>query len=54
MTNEEILGMSKITTKFQVTIPKEVRNKCNFKEGDKILVVTKDDKLYLKASISSI
>lgn len=52
MTNKEILGMSKITYKYQITIPKEVRRRCGFEEGN-LLVFEKDgDRLYIKASHS--
>jgi len=33
----EILGMSKLTYKYQVTIPKRVRDELGFKEGDTII-----------------
>jgi len=46
----EILGMSKITYKFQVTIPKRVREKFDLKEGDVIIFILEDDKLIVKKS----
>ena len=42
---KEILGMSKITYKFQVTLPKRVREKFGFKEGDIIVFVKENGKL---------
>lgn len=50
---KEILGMSKITYKYQITIPKKVREKHGLKEGDTILFVEEGDRLYIKTSIES-
>ncbi len=47
----EILGMTTITYKYQITIPKKVREKHKFKEGDTIIFVEEDDRIYLKSSI---
>ena len=47
---KEILGMSTLSHKFQVTIPKEVREDANLGEGDKIVFVKEDDKIYIKTS----
>ena len=46
----EILGMTKVTYKYQITIPKKVREKHKFKEGDTIIFVEEDDRIYLKSS----
>lgn len=46
----EILGISKITYKYQVTIPKRVRERLNLKEGDVIVFVIEDGKLFLVKS----
>ncbi len=46
----EILGMSTITYKFQVTIPKKVRERNLFKEGDTIIFVEEDGKLIIAKS----
>jgi AbrB family looped-hinge helix DNA binding protein len=48
---KEILGMSTISHKFQVTIPKEVRKSQKWSEGDKIVFVIEDDRIYLKTSV---
>ena len=46
----ELLGMSTITYKFQVTIPKKVREKHKLKEGDTIVFVEENGKVYLTKS----
>ena len=46
----EILGLSKITYKFQVTIPKRVREEFNLKEGDTIVFLKEGDKLLIVKS----
>lgn len=46
----EILGMTTITHKFQITIPKKVREKHNLVEGDSIIFIEEDDRIYLKTS----
>ncbi len=40
--------MTKITYKYQITIPKKFREKHNLKEGDTIMFVEEDGKVYLK------
>ena len=44
----EVLGTSKVTYKYQITIPKNVRHNCNFKEGDMVVFEKDGDRLYLK------
>ena len=46
----EILGMSKITYKFQVTVPKRAREKFELKEGDVLVFIEEDGKLTLTKS----
>ncbi|MGI0007771.1 MAG: AbrB/MazE/SpoVT family DNA-binding domain-containing protein [Nitrosotalea sp.] len=46
----EMLGMSMITYKFQVTIPKKVREKHKFKEGDTLAFVEEHSRIYLVKS----
>ena len=41
------LGSSKITVRFQVTIPEDVRNKMRLKEGDTLVFVEEDKKVYI-------
>ena len=49
-TKNEVLGMSTITHKYQITIPKKVREKHKLEEGDSIIFVEEDERLYLKTS----
>jgi len=44
---KEILGMSTITYKFQVTIPKKVRERQKLKEGDGLAFVEEGGRIYL-------
>ena len=46
----EILGMSMITYKFQVTIPKKVRERHKFKEGETLAFVEEHGKIYVVKS----
>ena len=46
----EIVGMTTITSKFQVTIPKKLRDKHNLNEGDTIAFVEESGKVYLVKS----
>ncbi|RLE70188.1 MAG: AbrB/MazE/SpoVT family DNA-binding domain-containing protein [Thermoprotei archaeon] len=46
----EVLGVSKITYKFQVTIPKTVRERFGLKEGDILVFMLEDGKLVLVKS----
>ncbi|MDF2424550.1 MAG: type II toxin-antitoxin system PrlF family antitoxin [Nitrosopumilus sp.] len=41
------LGSSKITVRFQVTVPEEVRNKLKIKEGDNLVFVEDGKKIYI-------
>lgn len=50
MDKKEILGMSKITYKYQITVPKKVREEYDFEEGDTILFVKEGDSLKIKTS----
>lgn len=43
----EVLGVSKITYKFQITIPKRVREKFSVREGDMLVFVEESGKLIL-------
>lgn len=42
--------MSKITYKFQVTIPKRVREKFSFNEGDMVVFIAENGRLILMKS----
>ena len=41
------LGSSKVTVRYQVTIPEEVRNKMGVKDGDTLVFVEDGDKIYI-------
>ena len=42
--------MSKVTYKFQITIPKRVRERFNLKEGDMLVFIEEDGKLIVVKS----
>jgi len=46
------MELAKITSKGQITIPKDIRKKMNLRTGDKILFFEKDDKFFLQNSNS--
>ncbi len=46
----EVLGVSKLTYKFQITIPKEVRERFQLREGETIVFIGEDGKLFLAKS----
>ena len=50
MNRREVLGMSRLTYKFQVTIPKKVRDELSFKEGDTIVFLREDGKVTIVKS----
>jgi len=44
------MELAKITSKGQITIPKDIRTKMNLKTGDKILFFEENDKFFLQNS----
>ncbi|MHB1908334.1 MAG: AbrB/MazE/SpoVT family DNA-binding domain-containing protein [Nitrososphaerales archaeon] len=50
---KEILGTSKLSHKFQITIPKEVRDRFKLKAGEIIIFSDENDKLVLGKNIQS-
>ncbi len=46
----ELLGTSTLTYKFQVTIPKRVREDFKFKEGDILVFLREDGRLTVRRS----
>ena len=42
------LGSSKVTVRFQVTVPEEVRKKLKIKEGDTLVFVEENKKKFSK------
>lgn len=49
---KEILGTSKLTYKFQLTVPKEVRDKFGLKERDIVVFVSENGKLVLAKNVT--
>ncbi|MGB9717000.1 MAG: AbrB/MazE/SpoVT family DNA-binding domain-containing protein [Thermoproteota archaeon] len=45
---EEIEGVTKISSKGQVVIPKEIRDRFGILPGEKIIVMTRDEEIILK------
>ena len=45
---DEIMGTSRISKKYQITIPKTVREKFSLKEADLLVFVGDEDSLALK------
>jgi len=45
---EKILGVSKVTRKFQVTIPKVVRERLGITENDMIVFIEVNGKIYIR------
>mgnify|MGYP003998561385 CR=1 FL=1 len=43
----KVLGSSKITIRYQVTIPEQVRKKMNVKEGETLVYVEDGDRIYI-------
>jgi len=41
------LGSSKVTVRFQVTVPEEVRKKMKVKEGDTLVFVEDGKRIYI-------
>ncbi|MGD0318219.1 MAG: AbrB/MazE/SpoVT family DNA-binding domain-containing protein [Nitrososphaerales archaeon] len=49
---KEILGTSKLTYKFQVTIPKEVRAKFGLKERDILVFINENGRLVVSKNLA--
>jgi len=45
---EEIIEMGKVSSRGQIAIPSDIRNKLNFKEGQKVLFFVEDDTILIK------
>lgn len=48
MADEPIIGVTKVSDKGQVVIPKEIRDKLGFVEGAKLIVVATEDAVVLQ------
>lgn len=46
----DVLGVGTLSHKFQITIPKKVRDSKRFKAGDRIAFVAENDRVYLTKS----
>ena len=47
----KILGASKVTVRYQVTIPEEVRNRLKIKEGQTLVFAEEDGKIYITTEL---
>jgi len=47
------MEIAKITSKGQITIPRDIRVKLNLKKGDKIIFFEEDGKYFIQNSASS-
>ena len=45
---ERIIGLSTTTSKFMVTLTKDVREKLGLKPGDKVIFVEKDGEIVIR------
>ena len=45
-----IMGLSKISSKYQITIPKDVREKFKLEAGSRVMFLREGDKLILRGS----
>ena len=48
MVEEKIIGLSKTTSKFMITLTKEVREKLGIKPGDKVLFIEKNGEIIIR------
>jgi AbrB family looped-hinge helix DNA binding protein len=48
--NWNILGSSKISVRYQVTLPEDVRKRLDVKEGEQLLFSEEDGKIVLRNS----
>ena len=47
----KVLGASKITVRFQVTIPEGVRDLMKIEEGQTVIFAEEDGKVFLKTEV---
>jgi AbrB family looped-hinge helix DNA binding protein len=47
----KILGASKVTVRYQVTVPAPVRKTLNLKIGDTLVFAEEDDKIFLVTQV---
>ncbi len=47
----KVLGASKVTTRYQVTIPEAVRKRIKVREGDTLVFYEEDGKIQITAEV---
>lgn len=47
----KVLGASKITVRYQVTIPEEVRSQMKIKVGQTLIFAEEDGKVFLRTEV---
>ncbi|MCH7560477.1 MAG: AbrB/MazE/SpoVT family DNA-binding domain-containing protein [Thaumarchaeota archaeon] len=47
----KILGASKVTVRYQVTIPEDVRKRLKIEEGQTLVFAEEDDKIYITTEL---
>jgi len=47
----KILGASKVTVRYQVTIPEEVRKRLKIKEGQTLVFAEEDGKIHITTEL---
>jgi AbrB family looped-hinge helix DNA binding protein len=45
---EDLMELAKLTSKGQITIPKQIRKKLKLKEGDKVFFIEEKGKIYFQ------
>ena len=42
------MSITKVTRNYQITVPRDIRQQANIKEGDKIVITMENDEIKLK------
>ena len=42
------MSITKVTRNYQITVPRDIREQANIKEGDKLVVTIEDDEIKVK------
>lgn len=42
------MSMTKVTRNYQITVPRDIREQANIKEGDKIVITMENDEIKMK------
>ena len=48
----KVLGASKVTVRYQVTVPEEVRRRLNVNEGDTLVFAEQGGKVFITTEVS--